>query len=77
MHFYNKGPYINIAKELSIHFSLFNCSFKLSGSLNILILPCGALNFNWILAQQNLMFSVLFLSEKVQSQIKIKKSWQL
>ena len=54
MHSYNK--------EIRIHFSLFNCSFKLSGGLDILILPCGALNFNEILALQKLRYFVCFLS---------------
>ena len=67
MHFYNRSAKmscIHIIKELSRYFSLFNCSFKLSGSLDIFILPCGKLNFYWILALQNLMFFILFLSGK-------------
>ena len=56
--------YIHITKELSIHFSLFNCSFKLSGSLDILILLCIALNFTWILALQNLVCFFLFIRKK-------------
>ena len=37
--------------------------FKLSRGLDILILPCGALDFNEILALQKRMYFVWFLSE--------------
>ena len=44
--FTTEVPKYHITKELNIHFSLLNCSFKLSGSLDILILPYGVLDFN-------------------------------
>ena len=79
MHFYHRSAKmsgIHITKELTIHFPLFNCSFKLSGSLDILILPYGVLKFNKILAPQKLWFFFYFYQEKVLwflSHIKIKK----
>ena len=54
---------IHITRELSMHFFLFNCSFKLSGRIDILILTYGTLNFDCMLALQNHVF-FLFLSGK-------------
>ena len=58
---------IHITKEHSINFFLFRYSFKLFGSLDILILPCEVLNFKWILTLQSLVwFLILFSLEKTQ-----------
>ena len=69
-HFCNKGakiPCSFMSKAYSKHFSLFNFSFKLYGSVDILILRCGALNFNRILTLRNLVcfWIILFLLEEI------------
>ena len=73
--------HIRITRELSMHFFLFNCSFKLSGRIDILILTYGALNFDRMFALQNLVcfFCFIFIRKKffILSHIKIKTSWPL
>ena len=70
----------NITKEHSIHFPLFNYSFKLSGRLDKLILPCIEFQPDLNSAKPCMPLNFfIFVTKKVRcflSRIMILKSWQ-
>ena len=70
----------NVTEERIMHFPNFHYSFSLSESLDILVLPYGVFNANFILTRQNLAclrFFLLLWLGKVRyfvAHIKILKS---